>query len=53
MKKIIDKEHDCNQVTNGDMVERPAEKFTHAEVINVIKAMKTAKIAGTSEVNLK
>ena len=46
---IMNEENNRDQVTNADMV----EGISHAEIINAIKAMKTGKAAGPSEVNFE
>ena len=43
MDVIMNEEHDCDQVTNSDMVEGYAEITSYSEVINVIKIMKTER----------
>ena len=40
-------------MTYADMMKRPVEGIFHTEIINVIKAMKTGKTAGPSEVNVE
>ena len=37
----------------ADMVERPVQRISHVEIINVIKAIKNGKAARFFEVNVK
>ena len=46
---LMNEENNRDQVTDADMV----EGISHAEIINAIKAMKTGKAAGPSEVNFE
>ena len=49
----MNKKNNWDQVTNDDMVKGPVEGISHAEIINAMKAINTAKAAGPSEVNVE
>ena len=51
MEKIRNIKNNLDQVTNADVVEGPVQGISHAEIKHAVKAMKTAKAAGPSDVN--